>query len=139
MCVYVSPGQLVSVGTAVLLQIYGLFLVKLAVAITLIGGCARRDDSGTHIRGESHMLLIGDPGTGKSQVQTRYTFAKLRVVLQCWSCSLICHKHHPCMPDSLCCMLLHNQHPALLTLMVCFNIIALLLHKQQMPSTWHLC
>lgn len=49
-------------------QIYGLFLVKLAVAITLIGGCARRDDSGTHIRGECHMLLIGDPGTGKSQV-----------------------------------------------------------------------
>lgn len=50
------------------MQIYGLFLVKLAVAITLIGGCARRDDSGTHIRGECHMLLIGDPGTGKSQV-----------------------------------------------------------------------
>jgi hypothetical protein len=51
------------------LQIYGLFLVKLAVAITLIGGCPRRDDSGTHIRGECHMLLIGDPGTGKSQVR----------------------------------------------------------------------
>jgi DNA helicase MCM9 len=51
------------------LQIYGLFLVKLAVAITLIGGCARRDDSGSHIRGESHLLLIGDPGTGKSQVR----------------------------------------------------------------------
>lgn len=49
-------------------QIYGLFLVKLAVALTLIGGCPRRDDSGAHIRGEVHMLLIGDPGTGKSQV-----------------------------------------------------------------------
>jgi hypothetical protein len=49
-------------------QIYGLFLVKLAVALTLIGGCARQDDSGAHIRGEVHMLLIGDPGTGKSQV-----------------------------------------------------------------------
>lgn len=56
------------VPSLTLLQIYGLFLVKLAVAITLIGGCARRDDSGTHIRGECHMLLIGDPGTGKSQV-----------------------------------------------------------------------
>lgn len=51
-------------------QIYGLFLVKLAVALTLIGGCARQDDSGTHIRGEVHMLLIGDPGTGKSQVRS---------------------------------------------------------------------
>eukprot|EP00879_Flechtneria_rotunda_P024600 GHRR01026096.1.p1 GENE.GHRR01026096.1~~GHRR01026096.1.p1 ORF type:complete len:579 (+),score=182.66 GHRR01026096.1:450-2186(+) len=49
-------------------QIYGLFLVKLAVALTLIGGCARQDDSGSHIRGECHMLLVGDPGTGKSQV-----------------------------------------------------------------------
>jgi DNA helicase MCM9 len=48
-------------------QIYGLFLVKLAVALTLIGGCAQQDDAGTHIRGEVHMLLIGDPGTGKSQ------------------------------------------------------------------------
>lgn len=49
-------------------QIYGLFLVKLAVALTLIGGCPRQDDAGAHIRGECHMLLIGDPGTGKSQV-----------------------------------------------------------------------
>ena len=60
-----------SLQLLLLLQIYGLFLVKLAVAITLIGGCARRDDSGTHIRGECHMLLIGDPGTGKSQVRNR--------------------------------------------------------------------
>eukprot|EP00878_Enallax_costatus_P023223 GHUV01024690.1.p1 GENE.GHUV01024690.1~~GHUV01024690.1.p1 ORF type:complete len:488 (+),score=128.46 GHUV01024690.1:127-1590(+) len=49
-------------------QIYGLFLVKLAVALTLIGGCPRQDDAGAHIRGECHMLLIGDPGTGKSQL-----------------------------------------------------------------------
>lgn len=49
-------------------QIYGLFLVKLAVALTLIGGCPRQDDAGAHIRGECHMMLIGDPGTGKSQV-----------------------------------------------------------------------
>lgn len=53
-------------------QIYGLFLVKLAVALTLIGGCARQDDSGAHIRGEVHMLLVGDPGTGKSQVSSSH-------------------------------------------------------------------
>lgn len=49
-------------------QVYGLFLVKLAALLTLIGGVTRTDSSGGHIRGEVHMLLVGDPGTGKSQV-----------------------------------------------------------------------
>ncbi|XP_040380757.1 probable DNA helicase MCM9 isoform X2 [Oryza brachyantha] len=48
-------------------QIFGLFTVKLAVALTLIGGVQRVDASGTKVRGEPHMLLVGDPGTGKSQ------------------------------------------------------------------------
>ena len=45
-------------------QIYGLFAVKLACLLMLIGGVARADASGTAIRGEVHMLLVGDPGTG---------------------------------------------------------------------------
>ncbi|KAL9321384.1 hypothetical protein ACSQ67_013223 [Phaseolus vulgaris] len=48
-------------------QVFGLFTVKLAVALTLIGGVQHVDASGTRIRGESHLLLVGDPGTGKSQ------------------------------------------------------------------------
>ncbi|KAF7113881.1 hypothetical protein RHSIM_RhsimUnG0105100 [Rhododendron simsii] len=48
-------------------QIFGLFTVKLAVALTLIGGVQHVDASGTKVRGESHFLLVGDPGTGKSQ------------------------------------------------------------------------
>ncbi|CAE5981030.1 unnamed protein product [Arabidopsis arenosa] len=48
-------------------QVFGLFTVKLAVALTLIGGVQHVDASGTKVRGESHLLLIGDPGTGKSQ------------------------------------------------------------------------
>lgn len=46
-------------------QLHGLFLVKLATALMLIGGVTRHDESsGSRIRGELHMLLVGDPGTG---------------------------------------------------------------------------
>ncbi|XP_062075068.1 probable DNA helicase MCM9 [Humulus lupulus] len=48
-------------------QIFGLFTIKLAVALTLIGGVQRVYASGTKVRGESHLVLAGDPGTGKSQ------------------------------------------------------------------------
>eukprot|EP01135_Chromosphaera_perkinsii_P003156 Nk52_evm45s236 gene=Nk52_evmTU45s236 len=48
-------------------QIFGMYIVKLAVALALIGGVQRVTESGTRIRGESHILLVGDPGTGKSQ------------------------------------------------------------------------
>ncbi len=47
-------------------QLHGLFAVKLAVLLTLIGGVSR-EVRGHRIRGQSHLLLIGDPGTGKSQ------------------------------------------------------------------------
>mmetsp|Transcript_20945 Transcript_20945/g.37100 ORF Transcript_20945/g.37100 Transcript_20945/m.37100 type:complete len:851 (+) Transcript_20945:172-2724(+) len=49
-------------------QLYGLATPKLAVALALVGCPAFIDRSGTRVRGEPHLLLVGDPGTGKSQL-----------------------------------------------------------------------
>lgn len=39
-----------------------MYVVKLAVAVVVAGGAQKTDSSGMRIRGDSHLLLVGDPG-----------------------------------------------------------------------------
>ena len=48
--------------------IYGHEEIKEAVALQLFGGVKKELPDRTHIRGNIHILLMGDPGTGKSQI-----------------------------------------------------------------------
>jgi replicative DNA helicase Mcm len=48
--------------------IYGLEVEKDALVLQLIGGIAKEMPDGTRTRGDIHALLVGDPGTAKSQM-----------------------------------------------------------------------
>jgi len=49
-------------------SIHGLEHVKKAVMLLLFGGRIKQYPDGTKVRGDIHVLLVGDPGTGKSQL-----------------------------------------------------------------------
>jgi replicative DNA helicase Mcm len=49
-------------------SIYGYEEEKLAMILQLFSGVTKHLPDGSRIRGDLHMLLIGDPGTGKSQM-----------------------------------------------------------------------
>lgn len=65
----------------------GMFGVKLSVLLMLIGGNSKEDGDGLiekrseNTRSEIHMLLVGDPGTGKSQVQRYVSNLSSRCVI----------------------------------------------------------
>ncbi|KAM3141075.1 hypothetical protein pb186bvf_006876 [Paramecium bursaria] len=48
-------------------QIGNMFEVKLAILLCIIGGVSQ-EINGTFVRGDSHLLLVGEPGTGKSSL-----------------------------------------------------------------------
>ena len=48
--------------------IYGLDVEKDALVLQLFGGIAKEMPDGTRTRGDIHALLVGDPGTAKSQM-----------------------------------------------------------------------
>uniref|UniRef100_A0A6B2L1Q7 DNA replication licensing factor MCM5 n=1 Tax=Arcella intermedia TaxID=1963864 RepID=A0A6B2L1Q7_9EUKA len=48
--------------------IYGHTDIKRVVATQLFGGCAKHLSDGINLRGDINILLLGDPGTAKSQI-----------------------------------------------------------------------
>ena len=48
--------------------IYGMKVEKEALVLQLFGGLPKEMPDGTHIRGDIHVLFVGDPGTAKSQM-----------------------------------------------------------------------
>jgi len=56
-------------------SIYGHEKVKEALVLQLLGGVGKqRDEGGVKTRGDIHILLIGDPGAGKSQLLKRISY-----------------------------------------------------------------
>jgi len=49
-------------------SIYGLDHIKKAIMLLLFGGRPKQFPDGVKVRGDIHILLVGDPGTGKSQL-----------------------------------------------------------------------
>ena len=56
--------------TSISPTIYGMKVEKEALLLQLFGGLLKEMPDGTHIRGDIHALLVGDPGTAKSQMLT---------------------------------------------------------------------
>src|SRR3989344_2526882 len=51
-------------------SIYGHEKIKEAILLQLFGGIRKTKKDGTIVRGDLHVLLVGDPGAGKSQMLT---------------------------------------------------------------------
>lgn len=54
-------------------SIFGLEKIKEALLLQLMGGVRKVREDGVSTRGDIHILLIGDPGAGKSQLLKRIT------------------------------------------------------------------
>lgn len=62
-----SPDIYARLAASIAPTIYGHNTVKLAIALQLFGG-VRKTVAGTNLRGDIHILMIGDPSVAKSQL-----------------------------------------------------------------------
>jgi len=76
-----DPTIIENIAQSIAPSLHGLRLEKIALALMLYGGVAiERDD--IRVRGDIHILLLGDPGTGKSQIvktMLRYSPRSMKV------------------------------------------------------------
>ncbi len=63
-----DPMLAVKIRESIAPTIYGLETEKDALSLQLFGGVPKTMPDGTKIRGDIHILLVGDPGTAKSQL-----------------------------------------------------------------------
>ena len=63
-----DPNIYRKVANSIAPTIYGSEDVKEAIGLQLFGGIAKSMPDGTRLRGDIHILLIGDPGIAKSQI-----------------------------------------------------------------------
>ncbi|MBT8507386.1 AAA family ATPase [Methanomicrobiaceae archaeon CYW5] len=63
-----DPELYTKVSRSIAPSIYGMTQVKEAISLILFGGIAKELPDGSHLRGDIHMLLVGDPGIAKSQM-----------------------------------------------------------------------
>lgn len=63
-----NPGSFDRVVNSISPTIYGYPREKEALALQLFGGVQKEMDDGTRIRGDIHILLVGDPGVAKTMM-----------------------------------------------------------------------
>ena len=66
-----DPDLFTKIGQSIAPSVYGNEVVKEAVTLMLFGGVRKVLPSGDILRGDSHILLVGDPGIAKSQLLRR--------------------------------------------------------------------
>ncbi len=66
-----DPKLYETLGKGIAPSIYGHELIKDALVLQLMGGVRKKRSDGVVTRGDMHVLLIGDPGSGKSMMLKR--------------------------------------------------------------------
>ena len=63
-----EPGLFRLLVASLCPAIFGHEMVKAGLVLCLFGGCSKGGEGKISTRGEPHMLVVGDPGLGKSQM-----------------------------------------------------------------------